>query len=83
VTSGNITDASIDIELEQGSGTACTTNSTYFVHASITADGPATASYEIGSTAGQIPAGKFHGWILTPASPVMAQWYLTRQVQNH
>jgi len=33
----------IDIELEQGSGKACTADSTYFVHASITADGPTTA----------------------------------------
>ena len=56
---GEITAASIDIELEQGSGTVCTAKSTYFVHAYITADGPTTASYEIGSTAGQIPAGNF------------------------
>ena len=56
---GNITAQSISIELEQGSGTVCTANSTYFVHANITADGPTTASYEIGSTAGQIPAGYF------------------------
>jgi hypothetical protein len=56
---GKVTAASIDIELEQGSGAVCTANSTYFVHARITADGPTTASYEIGSTAGQIPAGNF------------------------
>ncbi len=56
---GKVTAASIDIELEQGSGTACTADSTYFVHASITANGPATASYEIFSTAGQIAAGNF------------------------
>ena len=56
---GKITDQSIGIELEQGSGAACTATSTYFVHAAITADGPTTASYEIGSTAGQIPAGNF------------------------
>jgi Ig-like domain-containing protein len=56
---GKVTAASIDIELEQGSGTACTADSTYFVHASITADGPTTASYEIGSTAGQVSAGYF------------------------
>ena len=61
-TAGKVTAASIEIELEQGSGTACTANSTYFVHASITADGPATASYEIGSTAGQIPAGNFQDY---------------------
>ncbi len=57
--SGRITDQSISIELEQGSGAACTATSTYFVHAAITADGPTTAVYEIGSTAGQIPAGNF------------------------
>ena len=70
VTSGNITVASIDIELEQGSGSVCTTNSTYLVHTYITADGPTTASYEIGSTAGQIPAGNFTDGYLTPVSPV-------------
>jgi len=59
VATGKVTAASIAIELEQGSGTACTANSTYFVHANIAADGPTTASYEIGSTAGQIPAGNF------------------------
>lgn len=56
---GIVTDATIDIFLEEGSGTLCTADSTYFVHASITADGPTTASYEIGSTAGQIAAGNF------------------------
>ena len=59
VTVGKVTAASIDIELEQGSGAVCTATSTYFVHASITADGSTTATYEIGSTAGQIPAGNF------------------------
>lgn len=56
---GKVTAASIDIELEQGSGATCTANSTYFVHAYITTDGPATAAYEISSTAGQIAAGYF------------------------
>jgi hypothetical protein len=56
---GNITGESIGIVLEQGSGAACTPNSTYFVDAHITADGPTTATYEINSTAGQIPAGYF------------------------
>jgi len=59
VTGGNITAESISIELEQGSGAVCTANSTYFVHTSIAADGPTTAIYEVGSTAGQIPAGYF------------------------
>jgi hypothetical protein len=57
--SGHVTNASIDVGLEQGSGAICTADSTYFVHAYITADGPTTANYEIGSTAGQIPAGYF------------------------
>jgi hypothetical protein len=56
---GIVTDASINIFLEEGSGTLCTADSTYFVHASITADGPTIASYEIGSAAGQIAAGNF------------------------
>ncbi len=57
--SGDITASSIDIELEQGSGAACSADATYFVHAYITADGPTSASYEIESSAGQIPAGNF------------------------
>jgi len=56
---GKITAASIDIEPEQGSGPVCTPNSTYFVHAYLTADGPTTVTYEIDSTAGQTPAGFF------------------------
>lgn len=59
VAAGEVTAESIDIEPEQGSGPACISNSTYFVHASITTNGPAAAYYEIGSTAGQIPAGNF------------------------
>ncbi len=58
-TEGNVTAASITIELEQGSGTVCTANATYLVHASITTGGPTKVSYEIGSSAGQIPAGFF------------------------
>jgi hypothetical protein len=68
VADGNITAASIDIELEQGSGTVCTADATYFVHATITADGPMTASYEINSTAGQIAAGNFR---TSPTGPVL------------
>lgn len=64
---GKITDQSTAIELEQGSGTVCTANATYFVHASISADGATTAAYEIGSTAGQIPAGYFQS---SPTGPV-------------
>ncbi len=56
---GKVTATAIDIVPEQGSGTACTAGATYFVHADITTDGRTTASYEIGSTAGQIPAGNF------------------------
>jgi Ig-like domain-containing protein len=66
---GKITDASIDIVLEQGSGAACTPESTYFVTAQITADGPTTAYYEIGSTAGQIPAGLFQTSYDAPLVP--------------
>jgi len=65
---GKITDQSINIELEQGSGMVCTGNSTYFVHASISTDGATTAAYEIGSTAGQIPAGYFQASPNGPAS---------------
>lgn len=67
---GAITNASIDIDLEQGSGTVCTADATYLVHAYITADGPATASYEIESTAGQISAGYFTDGYLTPVFSV-------------
>jgi hypothetical protein len=49
----------IDIELEQGSGEACTPEATYLVHAYVQADGPLSALYEIDSTAGQIAAGSF------------------------
>lgn len=56
---GRVTNTGIAITQEQGSGSVCTASSTYFVQASITTDGPTTASYEIGSTAGQIPAGNF------------------------
>ncbi len=68
---GKITAASIDIELEQGSGSVCTAESTYFVHASIRADGPTTAFYEINSTAGQIAAGNFQASPSGPVSPVV------------
>ena len=68
---GSITTASIDIELEQGSGTVCTADATYFVNASITADGPTTAAYEINSTAGQIAAGYFQPSPMGPVSPVV------------
>ena len=64
---GSITTASIAIEREEGSGTVCTADATYFVYASITTDGPVTANYEINSTAGQIPAGYFQ---TSPTGPV-------------
>ncbi len=57
--SGEVTTTSIDIEPEQGSGSTCGASSTYLVHASISANGPTTAYYEISSTAGQISAGYF------------------------
>ncbi len=56
---GKVTTSAIDISLEQGSGEACTANATYFVHASISTDEPATVPYERGSSAGQISAGYF------------------------
>lgn len=56
---GNVTASAIDISLEQGSGEVCTAGATYFVHAYISTDGPATVTYEIGSSAGQISAGYF------------------------
>jgi biotin carboxyl carrier protein len=69
---GKVTAASIDIELEQGSGRECSADATYFVHASMTADGPTTASYEISSTAGQIAAGYFEGLDNKDLSPTVA-----------
>lgn len=62
--------SSIDMELEQGSGDACTAGSTYFVNVHITADGPTTVSYEVGSTAGQIAAGYFQQGYTGPVSAV-------------
>ncbi len=59
VETGAVTATAIDIVPEQGSGDACTADSTYLVHAAISTDGPATTSYEIGSSAGQIAAGSF------------------------
>jgi hypothetical protein len=59
VDTGAVTATAIDIVPEQGSGDACKAASTYFVHAYISTDGPATVSYEIGSSAGQISAGYF------------------------
>ena len=56
---GAVTASAIDIVPEQGSGEPCSANSTYFVHAYLSTDGPTRASYEIGSSAGQISAGSF------------------------
>ncbi len=56
---GKVTASAIDMSLEQGSGEACSADATYFVHAYISTDGPATIPYEIGSSAGQISAGYF------------------------
>ena len=59
---GRIVHETIQIDLEQGSGDSCTPNSTYLVHAFITADGPLSAHYQISSTTpGQVPAGFFVG----------------------
>lgn len=58
-TVGKVTDYSIKIEQEQGSGDACGADATYFVTATITADGIVAASYEVSSysAGGQIPTG--------------------------
>lgn len=58
-TAGKITDYSIKIEQEQGSGDVCGASATYLVTATITADGVAAASYEVSSSSsgGQIPTG--------------------------
>jgi Ig-like domain from next to BRCA1 gene len=66
--SGSVTAASIGIDLEQGSGAVCAANSTYFVHAHMTTDGPTTVSYEIDSSAGQIPAGYFQNSVTNELS---------------
>jgi hypothetical protein len=66
---GNVTAASITIEPEQGSGPACTADSTYFVHVSITTNGTASVAYEIDSTAGQTTAGFFQPSPRGPVSP--------------
>jgi len=68
---GGITAASVDIDREEGSGTVCTADATYFVHAYITAEGPTTVSYEVNSTAGQIAAGYFQTSPTGPVSPVV------------
>ncbi len=59
VNGSQIVDQSIDIELEQGSGEACTPDATYLVHARVSANGPLSSLYEIDSTAGQVSAGYF------------------------
>lgn len=79
---GNITDASIDIEREEGSGTVCTAEATYFVHAYLTADGPVAANYEINSTAGQIAAGYFQPSPMGPVSPVVTGTLLFDQADT-
>jgi hypothetical protein len=68
---GSVTAASIGIDLEQGSGSVCTANSTYLVHAHVTADGPTNVSYEIDSSAGQIPAGYFQNVVTNELSTFM------------
>jgi hypothetical protein len=80
--SGDITAASIDIVSEQGSGIPCAADSTYFVTAHISAGGPATAAYEIGSTAGQIPAGYFQPSPMGPISPVITGTLVFTQVDT-
>ena len=54
-----VTDYSIKIEQEQGSGAICQNTTTYLVTAMITADGVTAANFEVSaaSSGGQIPAG--------------------------
>jgi hypothetical protein len=60
-TVGGITNTAVRIVLEQGSGAACTSKSTYFVYVDITSNGPTTAKYEISATdaSGQVSDGVF------------------------
>lgn len=61
---GGITNTSVRIVQEQGSGAACTANATYFVNVDITSNGPTTALYEIDATdaSGQVQDGVFDGF---------------------
>ena len=67
---GGITDAAVRIVLEQGSGAACTNQSTYFVYFDMTSNGPTSAKYEISATdaSGQVADGTF----ATFASPYVS-----------
>jgi hypothetical protein len=58
---GTITNVIARIVQEQGSGAPCNANATYFVYVDITADGPASAEYQIYLTdaSGQVPNGIF------------------------
>lgn len=60
-TVGGITNATVRIVLEQGSGAACTNKSTYFVYFDMTSNGPTSAKYEISATdaSGQVADGTF------------------------
>ncbi len=71
IPSGMITDMRVEIEPEQGSGAACTPNSTYLVHAYITSNGPLSVGYQLMSSAGQISAGYFMSGYTDPALNVV------------
>jgi hypothetical protein len=60
-STGGITNTSLKIVQEQGSGQVCTADTTYFVSLEITSNGPTTAIYEISATdgSGQVPDGLF------------------------
>jgi len=60
-STGGITNTSLKIVQEQGSGQVCSTETTYFVSLDITSNGPTTAIYEISATdgSGQVPDGVF------------------------
>ncbi len=61
---GDITNTVVRIVQEQGSGTPCNANATYFVYVDITSNGPTTAHYRIDATdgSGQVPDGVFDGY---------------------
>ena len=61
VSSGDITNVTTRIELEQGSGDPCNPNASYFVTVDITSNGSTTANYRVDLTdgSGQITNGNF------------------------
>jgi|GEM_PF-2318187 len=79
---GNVRAASIAIQPEQGSGPACTSGSTYLVHASITTNGASSVTYEIESSAGQTTAGYFQPSPAGPVSPSVTGIFVFDQLDT-